>query len=274
MAEKFHERFQISLPIEEAKRRFVNRAHSFLLNYNCEWMSLNSIWNKVHQNVAYELGEKFDPNTPLYEPYLETYTRLDFRRTLQAIEEARKTIAGVGGAFQSLDAAIIAVLLQSEVDLGIRWHEERFYPSGAALLDESLVNDNLHWLRAKRFQTVLEPFEKALHRLLHAHSQPEFLSDVIKDAKEALEALAKIVTGKEGTLDQLVELFLSRIHASNEYKALLKDYCDYANKFRHGTSAPEKKPSLSYAEAESFIYLTGLFIRLVISAGFASSAAV
>ena len=38
-----------------------------------------------------------------------------------------------------------------------------------------------------------------------------------------------------------------------------------ARNFRHGAGTPEKKPTVSYPETESFLYLTGIFIRLVIS---------
>jgi hypothetical protein len=79
------------------------------------------------------------------------------------------------------------------------------------------------------------------------------------------------VCGNEKTLDANRELFISKVRASEEYRRILKEYTDFAHNFRHGASAPEKKPSLSYAEAESFIYLTGLFIRLVISASFTPS---
>jgi hypothetical protein len=33
-----------------------------------------------------------------------------------------------------------------EVDLGIDWQEGQFVRTGAALFDDKLVNDNLHWL--------------------------------------------------------------------------------------------------------------------------------
>jgi hypothetical protein len=82
---------------------------------------------------------------------------------------------------------------------------------------------------------------------------------------EALEALAKIVTGRpDKDLSANRELFIKKVKASDEYKQLLKDYIDYANKFRHAVKEGESRPKLTEKEAESFIYLTGLFIRLAI----------
>ena len=53
--------------------------------------------------------------------------------------------------------------------------------------------------------------------------------------------------------------------ASEDYKVLLRDYIDYANKFRHAESECEPKPQLSEREVESFVYLTGIFIRLAMA---------
>jgi hypothetical protein len=53
-----------------------------------------------------------------------------------------------------------------------------------------------------------------------------------------------------------------QVNASADYKVLLKDYIDYANKFRHAAKEGTPKPALSPKEVESFIYLTGIFIRL------------
>ncbi len=82
---------------------------------------------------------------------------------------------------------------------------------------------------------------------------------------EALEALAQIITGRPGqTLSANREMFVSRVGASDHYKKLLKDYIDYAHEFRHAAREPGARPTPSKAEVESFMYLTGIFIRLAI----------
>jgi len=83
---------------------------------------------------------------------------------------------------------------------------------------------------------------------------------------EAVEALAKVVTGRQGKdLSQNRELFISKVDASDAYKVLLKDYIDYANEFRHAEQEGEPKPVMTEREAESFVYLTGIFIRLAMT---------
>jgi hypothetical protein len=133
---------------------------------------------------------------------------------------------------------------------------------GAALLDQKLVNDTLHWLRGAGYDSVLKPFEKGLHHLLEAHIKKDGLSDVITDMYEAVEALAKKVTGRDKDLSENRELFISKVKASDHYKVMLKDYIDYANDFRHAEREGKPKPQLSEREVESFVYLTGIFIRL------------
>jgi hypothetical protein len=271
MAEKFHERFNIQMPMDEAKRRFVNRAHSQILSPDCPFMLESGYLKRTCMAIAFALGEKFDAGTPFRKTALETYTGLNFERTLQAIEATRRVICGPKDGPQ-LDEVVEVMLSISEVDLGIRWNDGKFLPSGAKLLDDTLVNESLKWLREKNYRAVLAPFEKGLEHLLRARAKPELLLDVVTDAYEALEALAKILTGKDRTLDANRELFLSKVNASDEYKKILHQYCEYAHNFRHGAIDPTKKRSIAYSEAESFVYLTGVFLRLAISATVAAEA--
>ena len=267
MADKFCHRFQIQIPLEDAKRRFVNRAHNEILQGNAFWVSDIYHWTDVYQQVATHLGEFSRSGEGLSHGTLERYTGKDFARTLEALE-------GVYGALDQhkrakLDIAVCRLLDMSEIDLQVDWKKGRFYPTGARELDARLLNDSLDWLGEQEYLTVLRPFEKALDHLLRARAKPELLSDVVTDAYEALEALAKIVTGKDQTLDANHELFLAKICTSDEYKQVLNDclkkYRPFAHSFRHGAATPAQKPSICYAEAESFVYLTGVFIRLAIS---------
>jgi hypothetical protein len=66
-------------------------------------------------------------------------------------------------------------------------------------------------------------------------------------------------------LSSNAELFLSKLGVSEEYKKLLRGYIDYANRFRHAPSKTKPRPGIQYKEAESFIYMTGMFLRLASS---------
>ena len=73
-----------------------------------------------------------------------------------------------------------------------------------------------------------------------------------------------MLTNKNKELSANRELLLKEIKASSEYKIILKDYVDYACKFRHALEEGTTKPKIDKNEVESFIYLTGIFIRLAI----------
>jgi hypothetical protein len=267
MSDKFHQRFNIEVPLETAKSRFVARVGNEIFETG-PWMYHRN--EAIRRAIATTLGEH---NPPLHKSIV-SFVGGDFYRTLQALEGIYSVIqAGYG---EEYDATIFRLLRMSEVDLEVSWQNGKFHATGAKELDDALVNDVLVWLRNPIYVTVRQPFEKSLDHLLRARAKPELLSDVITDAYEALEALAKIVTGKDQGLDAIQNLFLKQISASEEYTQILneclKKYRPFAHKFRHGAASPEKRPSIGYAETESFVYLTGLFIRLVVSSGFGSDA--
>ena len=83
---------------------------------------------------------------------------------------------------------------------------------------------------------------------------------------EALEALAKIICGKDRDLSANRESFVSELKLADSYKRMLKEYIGYANDFaRHAGPDGKQKPLPARREVEGFMYLTGLFIRLALS---------
>lgn len=255
VARSFKNRFELSIGLDEAKRRFINRI------YNQVWLEYflslgeNERYH-VHRAIMTSLGERLEFHLSLAEQIGD-----DFLRNLEALEAFFRS--SLPFQQKALDQIIRSLIQQSEVDLGIEWKERHFYRTGASLLDESLVNDPLRWLRIADLPTVLTPFEKGLDHFLHASLDRKLLADVITDMYEALEALAKAVTGRNTKdLSANQEVFVCTLRASDEYKVLLRQYIAYANRFRHAVGEGEQKPKLTLREVESFVYLTGVFIRL------------
>jgi len=258
MDPKFHQRFNIKVGLDEAQAGFVNRAYNEIfttLLKKLQGFGGPPTRQEVERGVCTILGVRYDAVRPLASQIGD-----DFYRNLHAIEAMhRYTVVRTCG----LDEIVRKILDESEIDLGIRWKDGRFLPAGAPLLDEKLVNDILGWLSERNYDNVLSPFSKGLNHFLRTLQKPEVLPDVITDMYEALEALAKIVTGhEERDLSANQELFLSKVAVSNEYRPILKSYIAYANNFRHATEPGQTKPTPSRREVESFIYLTGLFLRL------------
>jgi hypothetical protein len=273
MVEKFHERFDIEVSLDEAKRRFVNRVDNLIFSeLLSEALSSNTRVSFKRKIVA-ALGETYESRS------ISNYVSGDFYKTLHALEAFYDAFFSPGPYLVDnyellarrecktlLEEYIVRFLVGAEVDLGVRWENGCFVKTGAVLLDKSLVNDVLHWLRDKSYEDVLTPYEKGLRHFLEVEKRPEVLPDVITDMYEALEALAKIITNRPNSdLSANTELFIKAVKASDAYKNMLKEYIDYANRFRHSPRPARPRPSLSIPEVESFIYLTGIFIRLAIT---------
>lgn len=264
----FHERFDIELDIEDVKVHFMNSVRNYYFEVIRDWETPNKI---ICLKIANKLGVKIESkpfvDLPLnYRVFIESYITDnpdDFYNCLKAIEATYAAISQ--HEKEALNQIIYDILDESEIDLGITWKDGMFLRTGATELDQNLVNNPLEWLSDSRYKDVYTPFKRGLNHFVRAEKYPDLLPDVIKNVYEALEALSKIVTERYNKdLSANAELFIKKIDASEAYKRILKEYIDYANKIRHAPRKGRKKPELSINEVESFVYLTGLFIRLAI----------
>lgn len=255
MNDDFHKRFNIEMDLKEAERRFVNRVENVIFDGLLSKFSDRDM-EHVSRLVATILGERYEDG----EDDLTTYTKEKFLPTLHVIEDLYEVIPSKRS---EIDEIVKALIKESEVNLSICWKKGKFFREGAPILDEKLVNNVLGWFESPHLKSVLSPFQKGLRHLLDSESRPELVNDVITDMYETLEALTKIVTGRpDKDLSANRELFLSKVKASEKYKQILKDYIDYGNDFRHAAKPETPHPQITLKEAESFVYLTGLFIRL------------
>jgi len=197
---------------------------------------------------------------------LESLVDGDFWRCLKALE-AVYGVMSEGPLRDELEKLIRDCLKQSETDIGIRWNDGAFWPAGSPLLDEPLVNKNLLWLSRSGHRNVYEPFAKALKEMLEGHQKPERYPDVITDAYEALEAMAQNVLRNNKELSANREPFVKALKGltkqyKDRLKKILKEYIDYGCDFRHAKEKGKPLPRPPQHEVESFVYLTGLLIRL------------
>jgi hypothetical protein len=140
-----------------------------------------------------------------------------------------------------------------------------FYPRGAKLLDEALVNDNLNWLdeyskKAKKF------FESALIDFCDKH----YLESINK-MRMSLEAFLKKMLNKRKSLEKQIGelgryLKTQNVPADirNTYSSLLAQYINYQNTFakHHDDFVASGRPTEE--EAEFIIYQTGVLMRFLI----------
>lgn len=257
----FHERFDIEVDTNQAKQHFINRITNVVFSdirqsrLGNRWLSTYSVseYDLTHY-VANRVGEVYRTG----EDNPGKYVRNDFYRCLQVLEALHEALENTG-LEEYLSAAIVGALDMSETDLGVDWEPPVFVRTGARLLDERLVNEPMRWLSEPTYLTVLDPFQRGL-----SHYLEDRLSDAVTDMYEAVEALARILTGKDKDLSGNRESFIKSIKVSDHYKRLLKDYIEYGSEFRHAERLNKPRPKLTEPEVEAFIYLTGLVIRLAI----------
>lgn len=265
-APPFHKRFNIDIPLAKAQGQFTNRilnglesAFPLLEDSNEEVDYSDFIG--INSYVANKLGQRYDIYG--FTEYADTNDFLQFLQALEALHEAFEQYHD--DRPHILGRIIQSAISSSEVDLGIQWREGHFWPSGANLLDDELVDKSLGWLRNDpTYSNVLAPFEKGLSHYLEATKDSNKLSDTITDMYEALEALTKIVCENDKDLSANRESFVSRLRLSQHYAKMLKDYSGYANEYRHGVEQTKQRITPNRNEVEAFIYTTGLFIRLAI----------
>jgi hypothetical protein len=256
MAHKFHERFKLDINLDEARRRFVNRANNELISTLGMLENVSGDGEGVERFICSKLGERWKGWG-----CLSTIIGDDFFVHVQALEALYAHPASMPQAVVSIHQ----IMADTEIDIGLRWENGSFLPSGSPLLDAKLVNDVLGCLKENQYGGVATPFRKGLEHLLQSISKTQFLSDVVTDMYEALEALAKIVTGRgDKDLSANMESFIKAVQVSDTYKPILKEYIAYGNKIRHAGRDGQPKPDLTRKEVESFVYLTGVFIRLAV----------
>ncbi len=264
----FHQRFNIRVNVDDMHGRFIKRALNMIERSipALETLKLDEYKPRYVREaffkVATKLGVKYSWSK-LFSDYAET----DFYSCLLALETLYQTYVNqheFKEYAEKVDYSIQYAISLSETDIGIEWRDGAFWPSGAKLLDEALVNENLKWLADKGYHDVLVPFEKGLRHFLEAQQKPERLGDTVTDVYEAVEALAKLVTGRDRDLSGNAELFISKLKLSEYYKGMLKDYIDFACDYRHAVKLGEKRRPLLRNEVEAFIYTSGLFIRLAV----------
>ena len=262
---KFHERFNIDIGIADVQRRFMNRVKTIIIDEYLDSDDFLDILERLEKMVALFLGEPFEDCGQI-----EVYYSNDYYKCLNTLEIIYSSLLSMDKKHlaNKFSNYIESIVKLSEVDLGIEWKSGAFYKKGAQLLDDKLINDSLGWISIKRYQSVYKPFSNGLKHFIESERNPVLLKSVITEMYEALEALSKIVTNRDTKdLSANKDLFLKNINAAEEYKSILKEYIAYANKFRHSDNEVGVRPELNTIEVESFIYLTGLFIRLCIASG-------
>lgn len=137
-----------------------------------------------------------------------------------------------------------------------------FYPAGAKLLDQGVVNDVLNWLQD--YPKVAKHFEQALKIYLDGDRGKD--RNLLDNLRFALEQLLKEVLNNKKSLENQQKYLLSWLNSKGLHQEVVNlynqflfgQYCMYHN------NAVKHSEEFSKKEIEFMIYQTGNFIRLVL----------
>jgi hypothetical protein len=135
------------------------------------------------------------------------------------------------------------------------------YRAGAKLLDEKAVDETLSWLTD--YPKIAKYFEEALH--IYLSGDEKKYRNLLDNLRLALEQVVRIVLKNKKSLENQEPLLVRWLdehgvhqQVTNMYRDLLIRFAQYQNDaVKHGEG-------WSLAEVEFMIYLTGIFIRLLL----------
>jgi hypothetical protein len=265
MLGRFNEIFGIhdDLPVEQS--RFVQRINQTIFPH-IEELKYPVPYENIFKKVCYWLGTNandliakasYGSYGSVVIPHLRSLTRDDYLETLKVLALLYGALDKLPEQQEALSDWIETALSHATVDLGVTWNEGMFYPSGAKELDENLIEEPLKWLAD--FPNERADYLKAL-----AAYTSKRLDEVVGNCYLAVEGVARQILGNKKALENNREDLMKKIGLSQEWKALLSNFINYANEFKRHAS--EKRHDLNPVEVEGFLYMSGVILRMAILA--------
>jgi len=137
-----------------------------------------------------------------------------------------------------------------------------FYPKGAKLLDEKIVNDVLDWL-------VLYPkVQKSFKSALEKYQNKIFQRNLIDDLRLSLELLIRKLLNNNKNLENQEKFLAIYLKQKNIPKELINMYwklINYYAKYQNNFAKHNDKVKVDSSEIEFILYLTGTFMRFLLT---------
>ncbi len=255
MNENILKRFNRLFKIEGSKKNeqnsFVQRINQTIFK-DIEWYQH---YEEMFRDVCYRLSKNPDD---IMSHKFRQLSNDNFFKTIKILMILYNYFKNEKDLQDKISLEINKALSYATVDIGIRWKNGIFYPSGAKILDEKLIEDPFDWLN--EFPDEKKDFETALSHYISKDNKK--LGDVVSNCYLVVEGLARKILNNKKTLDNNKELLFKKLKLSQSWKSLLSNYINYANKFKRHAS--DERHSINPPEVEAFLYITGLLTRLII----------
>jgi len=255
--------------IENERQQFVNRVISDVFGP----IQVRSEYIEVFGSICYHVGADYekllgadklrtmnDCFAKAATPPLRELTKADFDKTLEVVVALYACyelhfLEPDKEMMREISRSVEVALRYSSVDLGIRWKDGMFYPRGAGEMDSKLVEEPLEWLRC--YPTIRADFCKAVK----AFATKRY-DDVVGDCYNVVEGYARLLLSNEKTLRNNAEEMLRCMRLGAGWDVILKKHITMADEYKRHAS--NSKKDVAEHEAEAFLYLTGLLVRLAV----------
>jgi len=265
---RFNKTFGLEDNVATERKRFVDRVNQIIFHEIDTVHTDSFVYHELFELICFELGvnandfsrrRTYSPLGDTFRPpSIKALTSNDFYKTLLVLcilYVHVNIISDSEDKREWISERIKSTMDRCSCDIGIRWKEGFFYPTGAEELDESLIEETLTWLND--YPGERKDYQKALECSLKVDS----LTDVIDNCYLAIEGLTRKILGNDKTLDNNKEQLLRKIDLSDGWKSILATYINYAHNYRHASGQRHK---ITKQESEAYLYMTGLIIRLII----------
>ena len=265
----FYKRWNIDLNEKERWHSFRNRvlnsymkigrAISYSSEMENEFFELIGIHKRPANIFDFNVLENELSKSPTYNYLFDTNDMKGFILGIQAVFWLKELTKAQKKDFLIGIQEAVSI---TGVPLGIKQTESEiiFYPEGAKLLDEKLINDNLDWLSAhpKSYET----FKMSLMEIGIQGKE----RNVVDHLRLSLELLLKDIFNNGKSLENQksdIGNYLKSKNISPEISNLLERVLDYYAKYQNN-KAKHDCAGLS-SEVEFILYLTGTVMRFLLT---------
>ena len=195
-------------------------------------------------------------------PQIRYFTEDNLEETLFVVETIYSYFQNekVEEYIKTIDSKI--ELLSKQLSfLKIRWRNGKFYPAEAKELSEKLINEPLEWL--KDYPKVKSLYKNALDHYSVSVRDNIKRKDVISNSFQAIEELTRNLLNNDKAFDNNFNYLVESLNLNTNWKQIFHYYKELSKEFgRHSGRGENFIPEQS--DTESFLYLSGLIMRLIL----------
>lgn len=267
--ERFNKIFKIDTNLIDEQKKFITRINATIFNPFVVNHSLDREYIIIAEILCYKLGINStvlieEIHGKKYGKNFNEYSKVDFHKTLlilvlliEIVSDKKiirnRTIADRW--LKNFKKAIEMALNEAMPILNINFHNDMFYPAGDSTLDYNVIQDAYDKLIP--YDNEKMDLKNAMENLMSGD-----LYGVVGKCYIALEGISKVFLKNSKTLSNNDKALITKLNFPSGFRTMFNGYMTYAQEYhRH---AGENRHKLNFEDVETFLYLTCVFIRLIV----------